>query len=230
MPAINAKRKKAELTAEVKKKIEQEAFTSVLEKDITCNAAPMCYPVLKTDQKGARPVNGKEKTKSTSKKQEQSDTNASNQPTFWSRFTRKEYANESSLETGRGNKFVPRSIRDAREDAVCKIETQGKSGSGFFVHYQGHLAILTNNHVLPTRKLASIAVATVHKGSIEISLYPQRLWQTSPKEALDYTFVACESPSGVESSCCAVGDNFSQLHDGLRCSRAEIHSIIFTLR
>ena len=39
---------------------------------------------------------------------------------------------------------------------------------------------------------------TVHKGSIEISLYPQRLWHTSPKEELDYTFVACESPTGVE--------------------------------
>ena len=158
MPAINAKKKKVALTPEAKKQIEQDAFNSVLEKDITCNAAPMCYPVMKKDEKASKAVNGKGKSKTPSK-EEGSESNSNASPTFWSRFTRKEYDNDSSLETGRGNKFVPRSIRDAREDAVCKIECEGRNGSGFFVHYQGHLAVLTNNHVLPTRKVASIAVA-----------------------------------------------------------------------
>ena len=65
----------------------------------------------------------------------------------------------------------------------------------------GKLAVLTNNHVLPDKKAASIAVAvfqTANMGTVEVALYPQKLWQTSPKEELDYTLVACEVPQGVQ--------------------------------
>ena len=73
--------------------------------------------------------------------------------------------------------------------------------SGFYVLVGGKLAILTNNHVLPDKKAASIAVAvfqTANMGTVEVALYPQKLWHTSPKEELDYTLVACEVPQGVQ--------------------------------
>lgn len=73
--------------------------------------------------------------------------------------------------------------------------------SGFYVLVKGKLAILTNNHVLPDKKAASIAVAvfqTANMGTVEVALYPQKLWYTSPKEELDYSLVACEVPQGVQ--------------------------------
>jgi len=57
--------------------------------------------------------------------------------------------------------------------------------------------ILTNNHVLEDKAAASIAVATfatANKGTVQVALYPLKLWHTSPKEELDYSLVACELP------------------------------------
>ena len=31
-----------------------------------------------------------------------------------------------------------------------------------------------------------------------MALYPQKLWQTSPKEELDYSLVACQVPQGIQ--------------------------------
>ena len=33
-----------------------------------------------------------------------------------------------------------------------------------------------------------------------MALYPQKLWQTSPKEELDYSLVACQVPQGIQVS------------------------------
>ena len=35
-------------------------------------------------------------------------------------------------------------------------------------------------------------------GTVEVALYPQKLWQTSPKEELDYSLVACQVPQGIQ--------------------------------
>ena len=120
---------------------------------------------------------------------------------FWGRLNGKAGTSPDSLNTGKGNRVVPRSLRDAREDAVCKIESKGITGSGFFVLVQGRLGILTNNHVLPNKKAASIAVAifqTARMGTVEVALYPHKLWHSSPKDELDYSLVACEVPQGIQ--------------------------------
>jgi V8-like Glu-specific endopeptidase len=198
----------------VKRRLEQNALNKVLEKDITCapsnmglpsgSSVPGCLPQFRNGVKFVDKENGgKQPTEDApeddrSKEEEKKSAGASS---FWNHWSSKLGTSGDSLHTGKGNRVVPRSLRDAREDAVCMIESKGRTGSGFYVLVQGKLGILTNNHVLPDKKAASIAVATfntANMGTVEVALYPQKLFQTSPKDELDYSLVACEVPQGIQ--------------------------------
>ena len=127
------------------------------------------------------------------------DIKAANATSFWARWTGTE--GTASLQTGRGNRLVTRSLRDAREDAVCMVTAGTITGCGFLVQFKGHLAVLTNNHILETPALAAGAIAafsTAAMGTVEVALYPDKLFVCSPKDALDYTLVACAAPPGVQ--------------------------------
>ena len=206
----------------IKRKAEQAKLDKVLEKDITCGPANMALPsampampampaCLPQSRNGSQEGGGRDADKpSGAEPAEEAQPGApddaaqrksANASSFWARWTGAREESTASLNTGKGNRVVPRSLRDAREDAVCKIESKGRSGSGFYALVQGKLAILTNNHVLPDKKAASIAVATfqtANMGTVEVALYPQKLFHTSPKEELDYSLVACEVPQGIQ--------------------------------
>jgi V8-like Glu-specific endopeptidase len=220
MPAVKKDSKKMELLRlqsglavderKVKRKAEQAKLTKVLDKEITCGAPtmPACMPQSRhasqagdgSDMEKANRAEPAQEAQPGAPNEDAAQRKSANASSFWGRWTAREESTVS-LSTGKGNRVVPRSLRDAREDAVCKVESKGRSGSGFYTLVQGKLAILTNNHVLPDKKAASIAVATFHTanmGTVEVALYPQKLFHTSPKEELDYSLVACEVPQGIQ--------------------------------
>jgi hypothetical protein len=179
----------------------------------------------KKDKKAKNKANKKEK-KSSSKggdKDTESDVPSKSQ-SFWARWGNKSSAsdNSASLQTGRGNKAVSRSLRDAREDAVCLVRSGKKAGSGFLVEFKGHVGMLTNNHVIPSKKEARGATATFNtatKGSVEVQLLPKEAFYSSMPEVLDYSFIACEHPAGVVPIPLAMrrADTEDDSSDGLVC-------------
>jgi hypothetical protein len=74
--------------------------------DITCAPSVSCMP-LTTAPDGGRSAPSLE------------DIKANNATSFWARWTGAD--GTASLQTGRGNRLVTRSLRDAREDAVCMV-------------------------------------------------------------------------------------------------------------
>ncbi|MDJ0851772.1 MAG: trypsin-like peptidase domain-containing protein [Myxococcota bacterium] len=102
-----------------------------------------------------------------------------------------------------GRDFLPASFltRGAeRSRSVCRIRTGTSLGTGFLI--AARRFIMTNNHVLPTRGVASGSVAEFEleegREPVTARLRPDRLFLTD--RALDFTIVGCEEAglSGIE--------------------------------
>ena len=179
---------------------EADKFDAALDKDITCApslSSLSCIPPTPKLPESAVDVAPEGGLNSPE------DIKAANATSFWARWTGTGAEGSASLETGRGNRLVTRSLRDAREDAVCMVTAGTITGCGFLVQFKGHLAVLTNNHILETAAVAGggmAAFSTAAMGTVEVALFPDKLFVSSPKEALDYTLVACAAPPGVQVS------------------------------
>lgn len=147
MPALDKARKKAEASQKalgldvnhraLKRKKDQDKLNRVLEKDITCQitAVPSCLP---QGRDGSKPSDkGKENSVDEDKSGDEvrpedagkaEERKAAAAGSFWDRWSNTRLTSPASLNTGKGNRVVPRSLRDAREDAVCKVESKGRTG------------------------------------------------------------------------------------------------------
>lgn len=149
MPALEKTRqKKAEASQKavgldvnhraLKRKKEKDKLNKVLEKDITCQVTPAMPSCLPQGRSGDKPSDeGKENAVGEDRSGEEvrpeeaggaEARKAAGAGSFWDRWSSAKQDPPASLNTGKGNRVVPRSLRDAREDAVCKVESKGRSG------------------------------------------------------------------------------------------------------
>jgi hypothetical protein len=150
MPALKKADKKAEASQKaigldvnhraLRRKKDQAKMNKVLDKEITCQIAPTmpmpsCLPQARDGGKQAD--EGKENSVAdeevrAERAEEVGDAaeerKAAGAGGFWGRWSSTKMAPSASLNTGKGNRVVPRSLRDAREDAVCKVESKGRTG------------------------------------------------------------------------------------------------------
>ena len=148
MPALKKADKKAEASQKaigldvnhraLKRKKDQAKMNKVLDKEITCEIAPTMPSCLPQGRGGGKPADdGKENSVAeeevrADRAEEVEDAaeerKAAGAGGFWGRWSSTKMAPSASLNTGKGNRVVPRSLRDAREDAVCKVESKGRTG------------------------------------------------------------------------------------------------------
>lgn len=91
-------------------------------------------------------------------------------------------------------------IADERSASVVWIGVGSGSGTGFYCKYDGYHCIMTNNHVLGTKKEAKIAACHLdyeagrHKQTT-FELDPEGFWRTSKR--LDFTIVKVKDARSV---------------------------------
>lgn len=83
-----------------------------------------------------------------------------------------------------------------KASAVCRVVTGTSLGSGFLI---ADGILITNNHVIESRQVASDSIAEFHfedgRDAIRVRIRPDRVFITD--ETLDFTIVGCES-TGIE--------------------------------